>query len=74
MSLEAAEMLFDKQARVLANVFHTPAGREALQFLQDAFDPEVITGATVEDTYFKLGQRDVVKYIETLLRRLENKD
>jgi hypothetical protein len=70
MSLKQAEQLFDQRAKILARVFHTDGGAEALKLLQDLFDLDDCRGATVEDTYYKLGQREVVKYIETLLRRV----
>ena len=70
MSLEQAEKLFDERARTLARVFDTPSGKEALKLLQDMFDLDDCVGVDTHNTYYKLGQRDVVKYIETLLRRV----
>ena len=68
MSQEQAEKLFNERAQILARVFHTPAGKDALKFLQDQFDLDDCRGVDSNDTYYKLGQREVVKYIETLLR------
>ena len=59
----------NRKGQVMARVFDTASGKEALQLLRDMFDLDDCRGETTEDTYYKLGQRDVVKYIEALLRR-----
>lgn len=69
-----AEQLFDERARVLARVFNNPNGQEALKLLRDLFDLDDCRGIDSNDTYYKLGQREVVKYIETLLRRVGEHD
>lgn len=45
-----------------------PVGRKLVQILNEEFDREDLRGATVEETYYNLGARDVVKYLETLSR------
>ena len=70
MSIEEYERVFDQRAKVLARVFDTEPGKEALQLLRDLFDPDECRGSDSNETYYKLGQREVVKYIEALLRRV----
>lgn len=54
--------------RVARNIFKTSDGKNLLDILiQDYYDGQLI-GDTVEKTYFKLGQRDVVKFLLDLLK------
>ena len=69
---EAIEMI-DRKAHTVSEVFNTHAGKEALDVLRDMFDHDDCRGESVEDTYYRLGQRDVIKYIEALLRRVGDK-
>jgi len=60
----------ERKGKIMMRVFGTSAGIDALDLLRDMFDLDDCRGETTEDTYYKLGQRDVVKYIEALLRRV----
>jgi hypothetical protein len=53
---------------LLRKAFEGSAGEAALQVLRDMFEPDDLVGKTVEDTYRRIGQRDVIKHIELVLR------
>jgi hypothetical protein len=58
-----------QKCRLVAEALGTPAGEKLVALLLDEFDRDDLRGTTVEETYFRLGQRDVVNY---LLRLMEN--
>ena len=45
------------------SLFETATGQVVLQNLQDLFYAPILKQPTVEDTYFRLGQHDVLCYI-----------
>lgn len=61
-----------KRIREKAAQFHefmsNPVGKQLVAILKEEFDGEDLRGTTVENTYYNLGARDVVKYLETLTR------
>jgi hypothetical protein len=66
-----------QKSRAFKSIFSGPEGQKALKALQDEFDQLNIMSETPEKTAYKLGQRDVVKYIEQLIHaheKLENDD
>ena len=57
-----------RKSMAFAQVFSTPAGKEVLEALTEEFDGDELRQNNPHDTYYRLGQRDVVKYIEQMLR------
>lgn len=57
-----------RKASEIKRVFGTHSGKAVLNILEDQFDGEDLRGQTVEETYYKLGQRDVVTYLRQLNR------
>ena len=55
-----------KSAKV-RQLFATDRGREVLKILADEFDNDELRGDSVEETYYNLGQRDVIVYIRQLI-------
>lgn len=54
--------------RVARNIFKSNDGKELLDILIQAYYEGSMVGDTVEKTYFKLGQRDVVAFLQGLLK------
>ena len=65
------EKRLDERAKAVWSVFDSDSGQIALAVLKDMFDVDDLRGPTTEDTYYQLGQRDVIKYIEQLARRMK---
>lgn len=61
-----------RRIREKAATFHeflsNPVGKELIQILKEEFDGADLRGATSDDTYYNLGSRDVVMFLETLGR------
>lgn len=70
-NLETAKERLKKKAKVFQNLFSTPDGKKALEALQQEFDSVDIMSDTPEKTAYRLGQRDVVKYIEQMIQAPE---
>ena len=64
------EKRLDERAKAVWAVFQTDGGQRALDVLRDMFDADDLRGQTTEDTYYRLGQRDVIIYIDQLIRRV----
>lgn len=62
---EAVDVIRRKANKVSA-LFSSNAGIEVLKILEDQFDKPDLRGDSVEDTYFNLGQRDVLIYLRQL--------
>jgi hypothetical protein len=60
--------------KTFQSVFKTPGGKEVLKALEDEFDAMDIRDDNPHNTYYKLGQRDVVVYIKQMLEAAENID
>lgn len=43
---------------------NTPDGQVLIHLLQESFSPDHLVGDGTHQTYFNLGRRDVVKYLE----------
>lgn len=67
--IEQARDRLRQKGRVVAEALNTEPGKKLTALLVDEFDCDDLRGRTVEETYFRLGQRDVVVY---LLRLMEN--
>lgn len=50
----------------LGDFFRSDAGKELIEDLHEAFDPDELRADSVEDTFFNLGARSVVRYIKSL--------
>jgi hypothetical protein len=61
----------DRKARILHETFSSPVGEKALAILVDAFDGDHLRATTPHDTYYNLGSRDVIKYIQQMMRRVK---
>jgi hypothetical protein len=55
-----------QKADAVRHVLTTPSGKELLQIMHDEFDMADLRGDTVEETYYNLGRRDAVIYLEQL--------
>ena len=55
-----------QKAAAVKHVLDTHAGKELLQIMHEEFDRPDLRGATVEDTYYNLGRRDALIYLEQL--------
>jgi len=57
-----------RKAALLANLFGSPVGTDALRVLEDEFDRENIMAGDPYTTAYNLGRRDVVVYIRQMIR------
>ena len=55
-----------RKAGVVRAALTTDGGKELLQIMHDEFDMADLRGDTVEETYYNLGRRDAVVYLEQL--------
>jgi hypothetical protein len=55
-----------KRRAAFKKMFSTATGQEVLTELEKEFDGDDITGKTVEETYFNLGARHVVRLLKRL--------
>lgn len=72
--LDQAFENLNKKARIFKNVFSTGNGKVILQALKDEFDAMEIRDNDPYNTYYNLGRRDVVKYIEQMMNHTEKKE
>ena len=63
----------DRKAAVLQRVFSTPDGSEALGYLDEEFTKGVMFSQDPLSTAYKLGARDVVIYLQQLVKFGETK-
>ena len=63
-----------RKATNFRTLFSSPAGKEVLQALEDEFIPDMLAKSDPHETYYALGQRDVVIYIKQLLKASEKRD
>jgi hypothetical protein len=74
MAIQKSEavLAMERRIREKAAQFHellnNPVGRQLITILTEEFDKLDLRGATVEETYYNLGCRDVVVYLQTLQR------
>ena len=66
MEHEAITNIKRKSNKVKA-LFKSGLGVEVIDILTEEFDKADLRGATVEETYFNLGRRDVLVYLMQLL-------
>lgn len=63
-----------KKAGAAARILNSPDGRVLMDALRTEFVHLDLRGKTTEDTYYNLGSRDVVKYLEQLVKFEEKQD
>ena len=63
----------DRKAAVLQRVFSTPDGLEVLEYLDEEFTKGVMFSQDPRDEAYKLGARDVVIYLQQLVKFGETK-
>lgn len=56
-----------KKAEAFKRTFLTQTGQEVMEALDAAFNGVDLRGKSVEDTYYNLGARDVLMYINQLI-------
>ena len=52
--------------RIVKRVFETAEGQQLLALLNDTFTHGDLIGKDTHDTYYRLGQRDVVEFLNHL--------
>ncbi len=57
-----------EKAAQFQELLNNPVGKNLMTILEEEFCKQDLRGATVEDTYYNLGGRDVVEYLKTLQR------
>lgn len=60
-----------KKAVPFHNVFSSPEGKEVLDTLKAEFDPPALCQATAHATTVAAAQRDVIEYIELMIKLRE---
>lgn len=65
--IELAKERLRVKGKVVREALSTESGQKLLMLLLEEFDGDDLRGGTVEDTYYRLGQRDVVVYMIRLL-------
>ena len=55
-----------QKSNKVKGLFGSALGLEVLRILEDEFDKPDLRGDTVEDTFFNLGQRDVLVYLRQM--------
>ena len=66
-NLEKARERLNLKSAEFTKTFTSPAGKKVLEALEEEFDGVDLRQSTPHDTYYKLGQRDVVVYIKQML-------
>lgn len=66
---EAKKNLRKKSIKVF-RLFSSPEGEEVLKILEQEFDHRDPRGVDIQDTYYRLGQRDVMVYIRQHLNNI----
>ncbi len=61
-----------KSALCFRNTFSTPEGMKTLKNLKQEFSPVAIVSSTSHETVVNAAQRDVVEYIETMIKLTED--
>lgn len=68
-SVEDTKKRLAKKSEVMRRVFSSPDGEAALEVLREEFDSiNIYVQGDPHGTSYKLGCRDVVKYIEQLIK------
>lgn len=57
-----------KKALLFKKVFNSDDGKEVLEMLDEEFNPEILFSKNPHETSYNTGRRDVIVYIQQLLR------
>ena len=66
------EAVIRQKAGVIGELMNSHVGKELIRILDEMFGSGEMRGENPYDTYFHLGQRDVVEYLKSL-RRIHDK-
>lgn len=69
---ESALKDLEKKAGDFHNLFTSPVGVKVLEALEEEFNPDVLLGSSDAETNYNVGRRDVVIYIQQLIRYKDN--
>lgn len=67
-NIAAMKKRLREKAAQFNELLNNPVGKNLVKILTEEFDKEDLRGATVEETYYNLGARDVVVYLQQLQR------
>ena len=70
-AIEAMKQRIREKAAQFHELLNNPVGKQLIEILEQEFDRDDLRGTTVEQTYYNLGARDVVKYLQTLQKVYE---
>lgn len=70
----AADEVWAEVARKHGRVLSSPEGKELLAYLSRAFYDAPIVGKTDAETYFNLGEREVVRRMRKIARALTHQE
>lgn len=73
-SRKQVEEAVRQKAKAFAAVFNSREGRIVLESLKNEFCKDELRAETPHDTYYNLGRRDTVVYIEQMIRYSERED
>ena len=65
MKVDWMEAIREKR-KVVQNVLKTPEGKKLFAVLEDTFERKPLKGENPHETYYNLGQRDLVQYLREL--------
>ena len=57
-----------KKSMLVSNFMRSEAGRAIIEILDEEFHDGELRGTDTHQTYYKLGQRDVVSYLKQLAK------
>jgi hypothetical protein len=55
-----------RKSEIVRECLRAPGGKALLKVMHEEFDRPDLRGATVEETYYNLGRRDALIYLEQL--------
>lgn len=69
----AEDVIKEQKAKrkAAAQFLNSPPGTEFMEGLEAEFDPDDITGKSVEETYFNLGARHVIRTLKALRKEAQ---
>lgn len=73
-SRKEVEKIVKDKAVSFAAVFNTRDGQKVLQAMKDEFCGTELRANTPHDTYYNLGRRDAVVYIEQMIKYSEREN
>lgn len=72
--MDAALANLKAKSKYFHQVFRSSQGKQVLEALEKEFDHENIKSGDPHETYYRLGQRDVVVYIRQLIEHSEKQN